>query len=189
VDSGERQGHPVRHGLLKSLDTLGIPAQDEVLVTLDAAHTCRETAREIKKRKQLYYVMNVDGNRPGPQAAVLAKRARLPWNDLTTSSSSARGRIRKWSCWITGQTASLSRRHPRSRSSTVTSSRYQGTPSTGKKRSPRTRHPAQPRHQPHATQRHEGHQGNHRMDRRRPNPSRQLHDYVERHPSPEVTAD
>jgi hypothetical protein len=100
VDSGERRGHPVRRGdptatppraqvslpaetneitpaspSLISLDALGVPAEDEVLVTLDVAHTCRETAREIKKRKQLYYLMNVEGNRPGLKAAVCAKLA------------------------------------------------------------------------------------------------------------------
>jgi predicted transposase YbfD/YdcC len=88
--------------LLKSLDSLGISEEDEVLVTLDAAHTCRETARGIKKRKQLDYLMNVKGNRPGLQAAVFAVLAPLTMrqpDDIVTER--ARGRIRKWSCWIT----------------------------------------------------------------------------------------
>jgi predicted transposase YbfD/YdcC len=89
--------------LLKSLDTLGIPEEDEVLVTLDAAHTCRETAREIKKRGHLDYLMNVKGNRPRLQEAVFAKLAPLTLeqpDDIVIERS--RGRIRKWSCWITG---------------------------------------------------------------------------------------
>jgi predicted transposase YbfD/YdcC len=89
--------------LLKSLDSLGIPEEDKVLVTLDAAHTCRETAREIKKRKQLDYLMNVKGNRSALQAAVFAKLAPLTTrqpDDIVIEH--ARGRIRKWSCWVTG---------------------------------------------------------------------------------------
>jgi hypothetical protein len=115
--------------LLKSLDSLGIPEEDEVLVTLDAAHTCRETARGIKKRKQLDYLMNVKGNRPGLQAAVFAVLAPLAAgqpDDVVTEH--ARGRIRKWSCWITRANGINFPRHPRSRSSAVTSSRYQGNP-------------------------------------------------------------
>lgn len=89
--------------LLKALDTLGIPEEDAVLVTLDAAHTCQETAREIKKRKQLDYLMNVKGNRPGLQAAAFARLAPLTLeepDDIIREHS--RGRIRQWSCWITG---------------------------------------------------------------------------------------
>jgi predicted transposase YbfD/YdcC len=89
--------------LLKSFDALGIPAEDEVLATLDAAHTCQETAREIKKRKQFDYLMNVKGNRSGLQAAVFAKLAPLTLEEPDdVIMERARGRIRKWSCWITG---------------------------------------------------------------------------------------
>jgi predicted transposase YbfD/YdcC len=89
--------------LLESLDALGIPAEDEVLVTLDAAHTCQETARAIKKRPQLDYLMNVKGNRPSLQAEVFAKLAPLTLgkpHDVIRERS--RGKIRQWSCWITG---------------------------------------------------------------------------------------
>jgi predicted transposase YbfD/YdcC len=89
--------------LLKCLDALEIPAGDEVLITLDAAHTCQETAREIKKRKQLDYLMNVKGNRSGLQAAVFAKLAPLTLEEPdNVIIEHRRGRIRKWSCWITG---------------------------------------------------------------------------------------
>lgn len=89
--------------LLDSLDALGIPAEDEVLVTLDAAHTCQETARAIKRRPQLDYLMNVKGNRPSLQAEVFAKLAPLTLekpHDVIRERS--RGKIRQWSCWITG---------------------------------------------------------------------------------------
>ena len=89
--------------LLESLDALGIPAEDEVLVTLDAAHTCQETARAIKKRPQLDYLMNVKGNRPSLQVSVFAKLAPLTMekpHDVIRERS--RGKIRQWSCWVTG---------------------------------------------------------------------------------------
>jgi predicted transposase YbfD/YdcC len=89
--------------LLDSLDALGIPAEDEVLVTLDAAHTCQETARAIKRRPQLDYLMNVKGNRPSLQAEVFAKLAPLTLekpHDVIRERS--RGKIKQWSCWITG---------------------------------------------------------------------------------------
>jgi hypothetical protein len=89
--------------LLKALDVLGIPAEDEVLVTLDAARTCQETARAIKKRPQPGYLMNVKGNRSPPQAEVFARPAPLTLekpHDVIRERS--RGKIRQWSCWITG---------------------------------------------------------------------------------------
>jgi hypothetical protein len=215
VDSGERQGHPVLRGdptatppraqvslpaetneisqastLLKSLDTLGIPAQDEVLVTLDAAHTCRETDREIKKRKQLYYLMNVEGNRPGLQAAVFAKLAPLtlersddviierarPNQEMVVLDNRADGITFPSASWV-----ALIRRD------VFEISGHTHLP--GRNGPPRTRHRAHPCHQPRANHRHEGHHGNQGMDRGPLNPSSQLHDYVERHPSPEVTSD
>jgi hypothetical protein len=88
--------------IMKSIDSLGIPDEDEVLVTVDAAHTSRATAREITRRPQMDYLMNVKGNRPGLQKSVFAKLAPLtkedPDNVITERS---RGRIRKWSCWTT----------------------------------------------------------------------------------------
>jgi predicted transposase YbfD/YdcC len=86
--------------LLKSLDGLAIPPEDEVMVTIDAAHTCQETAREIKKRPQLDYLMNVKGNRPSLQLSVFRKLAPLTLGkpgDIIRERS--RGRIRQWSCW------------------------------------------------------------------------------------------
>jgi hypothetical protein len=73
--------------LLKSLGALGIPAEDKVLVTIDAARICRETARAIKRRKRLDYLMSVKGNRP----RIHGRRSSLkspPYPGLATSSSS-----------------------------------------------------------------------------------------------------
>lgn len=88
--------------LLKSVGSLGIPAGDDVLVTFDAAHTSRETAREVKKRPRFDYLMNVKGNRPWLLESVFAKMApetRKPPADIMRERS--RGQVRQWSCWIT----------------------------------------------------------------------------------------
>jgi hypothetical protein len=63
--------------ILGVLDELAIPEGDEVLITLDAAHTCQETAAGIDARPGLSYLMNVKGNRRSLQGAVFAKLAPL----------------------------------------------------------------------------------------------------------------
>lgn len=86
--------------ILEVLDELGIPEGDEVLITLDAAHTCQETAAEIDGRPGLSYLMSVKGNRESLQKAVFAKLAPLTTgnpDDIVRERS--RGRIRTWSCW------------------------------------------------------------------------------------------
>lgn len=86
--------------LLEDLDALGITGGDAILVTLDAVHTSRETAREIKKRPQFDYLMNVKGNRPWLLESVFGKIApetRNPPADIMRERS--RGQVRKWSCW------------------------------------------------------------------------------------------
>jgi predicted transposase YbfD/YdcC len=87
--------------LLKAIDSLGIAEGETVLITLDAAHTCTETATEIKKRPGFEYLMTVKGNRKKLQRAVFDKV--LPAlsgapHDLVREHS--RGRIKQWSCWI-----------------------------------------------------------------------------------------
>lgn len=89
--------------LLKAVDALGPAEGDTVLVTLDAAHTSRETAREVKKRPWFDYLMNVKGNRPWLLESVFGKIApetRKPPASIMRERS--RGQVRQWSCWITG---------------------------------------------------------------------------------------
>lgn len=89
--------------LLKAVDALGMTENDPVLVTLDAVHTSRETAREIKKRPSFDYLMNVKGNRPWLLESVFEKivpETGNPPGDIMRERS--RGQVRQWSCWITG---------------------------------------------------------------------------------------
>jgi hypothetical protein len=86
--------------LLENLVALGITGGNTILVTLDAVHTSRETAREIKKRPQFDYLMNVKGNRPWLLESVFGKIApetRNPPADIMREHS--RGQVRQWSCW------------------------------------------------------------------------------------------
>jgi predicted transposase YbfD/YdcC len=87
--------------LLEAIGAIGIPAEFPVLITLDAAHTCRETARKITSRTAMDYLMNVKGNCPRLQWKIFSKLAPLttgaPHGIMTERS---RGKIRKWSCWI-----------------------------------------------------------------------------------------
>ena len=85
------------------LDTAGIPEGEPALVTLDAAHTQRETAETIAGKPGQDYLMTVKGNQPSLQRAVFDKMLPL----LTeaphhVTEEYSRGRIKKWSCWITG---------------------------------------------------------------------------------------
>jgi hypothetical protein len=55
------------------LDTAEIAEGESVLVTLDAAHTQRETAETIAGKPGLDYLMTVKGNQPSLQRAVFDK--------------------------------------------------------------------------------------------------------------------
>jgi predicted transposase YbfD/YdcC len=85
------------------LDAAEIPEGESVLVTTDAAHTQRETAEYIGARPGWDYLMTVKGNQPGLQGEVFGKVLPLlreaPGHVMQERS---RGRIRRWSCWITG---------------------------------------------------------------------------------------
>jgi predicted transposase YbfD/YdcC len=85
------------------LDAVRIPAGESVLVTVDAAHTQRETAETICGKPGWDYLMTVKGNQPSLQRAVFDKILPL----LTEAShhvteEHVRGRIKRRSCWITG---------------------------------------------------------------------------------------
>jgi predicted transposase YbfD/YdcC len=85
------------------LDAAGIPEGESVLVTIDAAHTQRETAEYIGARPGWNYLMTVKGNQPTLQRQVFDKILPLvsgaPHHIMEEHS---RGRIKKWSCWLTG---------------------------------------------------------------------------------------
>ena len=55
------------------LDAAGIPEGESVLVTIDAAHTQRETAEYIGARPGWNYLMTVKGNQPALQRQVFDK--------------------------------------------------------------------------------------------------------------------
>jgi len=85
------------------LDAVKVPEGESVLVTLDAAHTQRETAESIGGKPGWDYLMTVKGNQPSLQRAVfdriLPLLAGVPHH---VTEEHDRGRIKKRSCWITG---------------------------------------------------------------------------------------
>ena len=83
------------------LDAVKIPAGESVLVTVDAAHTQRETAETICGKPGWDYLMTVKGNQPSLQRQVFDKILPL----LTgaphhVTEEHDRGRIKRRSCWI-----------------------------------------------------------------------------------------
>jgi predicted transposase YbfD/YdcC len=84
------------------LDAAGIPEGESVLVTIDAAHTQRETAEYIGAKPGWNYLMTVKGNQPALQRQVFGRILPLvsgtPHHIMEEHS---RGRIKKWSCWLT----------------------------------------------------------------------------------------
>lgn len=76
-----------------------------VILTMDAAHTQRDTAEHISAERGFHYVMTVKGNQPTLQKDVLARCRPL----LTTPpghlvEERAHGRITRWSTWMTDAT-------------------------------------------------------------------------------------
>lgn len=85
------------------MDVMPIPEDRPALFTLDAAHTQRETASEITKRPGWDYLMEVKGNQPKLHRAVFD--AVLPFlrgEPHHIMEDRSRGRLKKWSCWISG---------------------------------------------------------------------------------------
>lgn len=84
------------------LDTVTVPADTTVMVTVDAAHTQTETAEYLKGTRGFDYLMTVKGNQPTLEKAVaelLRKVVGKTPHDVVEERS--RGRIKRWSCWIT----------------------------------------------------------------------------------------
>ena len=92
------------------LDTVEIPEGESALVTLDAAHTQRETAENIGGKPGWDYLMTVKGNQPSLQREVFEKILPLlggaPHHVMEEHD---RGRIKRRSCWIAAQKESNSR--------------------------------------------------------------------------------
>jgi predicted transposase YbfD/YdcC len=84
------------------LNGTGIPEGESVLVTLDAAHTQRETAESIGARPGWDYLMTGKGNQPSLQREVSEKILPLLREaPRHVREEHSRGRIKRWSCWIT----------------------------------------------------------------------------------------
>jgi predicted transposase YbfD/YdcC len=85
------------------LAAAGILGGESVLVTLDAAHTQRETAEHIAGKSGRDYLMTVKGNQPSLQREVFSKILPLlreaPHHVM---EEHRRGQIKRWSSWITG---------------------------------------------------------------------------------------
>jgi predicted transposase YbfD/YdcC len=85
------------------LDAVRIPEGEPVLITLDAAHTQRETAESVAGKPGWDYLMTVKGNQPSLQRAVFDKilpQLREAPHHVTEEHD--RGRIKRRSCWIAG---------------------------------------------------------------------------------------
>lgn len=84
------------------LHGITMPGDGRVLVTFDAAHTQRETAEYVKGKRGFDYLMTVKGNQPTLREEVLDKcGALLAEAAHDVVEERARGRINRWSCWIT----------------------------------------------------------------------------------------
>jgi predicted transposase YbfD/YdcC len=87
------------------LRTVTVPTDSHVLITVDAAHTQRDTADYLTGKRHCDYLMTVKGNQPILQKAVFDKCVPLcrgAAHDVVEERS--RGRINRWSCWITEAT-------------------------------------------------------------------------------------
>lgn len=80
-------------------------AEDQALVTVDAAHTQRETAEYLKGTRGIDYVMTVKGNQARLQDAVASRclplLAGAPGHVV---DERGHGRITRWSTWTTDAT-------------------------------------------------------------------------------------
>ncbi len=96
---------PARTNEITQVEALltGVPerAAKRVVVTMDAAHTQRDTAEHIVAERGFDYVMTVKGNQPKLSEAVFRKCLPMlresPGNIV---EERARGRINRWSTWI-----------------------------------------------------------------------------------------
>ena len=84
------------------LDPVSTHKAGRVIVTMDAAHTQRDTAEYLAGTRGFDYVMTVKGNQPTLRDAIAAKTVPLVKNtpDHTVHERN-HGRINTWETWIT----------------------------------------------------------------------------------------
>ena len=87
------------------LDTLPMRDGERVVVTMDAAHTQRDTAEYIAAKRGFTYIMNVKGNQPTLLDSVF--RQCLPLLRAEPDhvvEERGHGRVNRWSTWIAEST-------------------------------------------------------------------------------------
>jgi predicted transposase YbfD/YdcC len=84
------------------LEVVPVLEGEEVVVTMDAAHTQSDTAEYVKGTRGFEYFMTVKGNQPQLLAAVFEKCLPLLQNDPDhVVEERSRGLIKSWETWIT----------------------------------------------------------------------------------------
>ncbi len=81
-----------------------IPAEPErrVVVTMDAAHTQKDTAEYLIGKRGFDYILNVKGNQPSLQDSVIKKILPILENDPGhVVTERGHGRINQWKTWTT----------------------------------------------------------------------------------------
>ncbi len=84
------------------LEGVTVASGERVVVTMDAAHTQRDTAEYIVAERAFDYVMTAKGNQPKLESAVFHKCLPLLQGDPHHEvEEREHGRISRWSTWIT----------------------------------------------------------------------------------------
>jgi predicted transposase YbfD/YdcC len=87
------------------LEVIAVKSGEQVVMTMDAAHTQRDTAEHLKGRRGFDYVMTVKGNQPSLLESVfqtiLPKLKSAPGHVV---EERGHGRINRWETWTTDAT-------------------------------------------------------------------------------------
>jgi predicted transposase YbfD/YdcC len=87
------------------LETLPVDDGERVVVTMDAAHTQRDTAEYVVAERGFTYIMNVKGNQPTLLGSVFKKCLPLLREEPDhVVEERGHGRVNRWSTWITDAT-------------------------------------------------------------------------------------
>lgn len=82
------------------LDTLPVEPGQPVLVTMDAAHTQRDTAEYVAGKRGFDYIMTIKGNQPSLQKSVVDVVIPLLGQEPEHSvKERGRGRVKQWRTW------------------------------------------------------------------------------------------